>query len=183
MFISQLESGRTSVSIATLYRIAAALGCSANALLGPSGTAMHVVRNGDGERMHVASGAGSPHGRRLSRSGPDVVMEAWHYVMRPDDEPQDWFAHRGEDFVYVVRGTIVVEFEDGSKIKLGPGDSLHHDGALAHRWVLVGDTPAEAVIAAAVPWTASSHTRDISVVSITYGWGWMSRGAPVCPRC
>lgn len=151
-FISQLETGRTSMSIPTLYRVAAALGCTPNALLGGSSEPRpHVTRAGDGVRLAASSGSRAQQPRLLSRTGGDVLLQAYHYVIHPDDEPQDWFEHAGEDVVYVVRGAITIEFGDGTSVALGVGDSLHHDGAVAHRWVLHDAAPAEVVIVVGDP--------------------------------
>ena len=151
-FISQLEAGRTSVSIATLYRVAAALGCTANSLLGPAttpdaradGAARALVTRAGGElRFPAGAGEHTKRARLLSRTGDDIGLEAYHYVMRPGDAEQEWFQHGGEDFVYVIAGTVAIEFSDGESVALGPGDSLHHDGTVPHRWVLGADAPAE----------------------------------------
>lgn len=150
-FISQLESGRTSVSIPTLYRIAAALGCTPNALLGGTNDHHeHVTRAGDGLRLQVTDGSRSQAPRLLSRTGDDVVLRAYHYEISPDHEDQDWFEHAGEDLVYVVRGAIAIEFADGHTVELGAGDSLHHDGAGPHRWLLRDDDGAEVLIVVGV---------------------------------
>ena len=139
-FISQLETGRTSMSIPTMYRVAAALGCTPNALLGgATEPRSHVTRAGDGIRLLASDGSHSQLPRLISRTGDDVLLQAYHYVIQPDDDPQDWFEHAGEDVVYVVRGAIDIEFGDGSSVSLAAGDSLHHDGTTPHRWVLRGD--------------------------------------------
>jgi len=150
-FVSQLESGRSSVSLGTLYRIASALGCTANALLGSGPFRPHMTRAGDGPRLAASGGQHPQQPRLLSRTGPGTLIEAYHYVIRPDDDTQDWFLHDGEDFVYVIRGTVLVEFDDGSEVELAAGDSLHHDGARAHRWLLRGRETAEVLISVAVP--------------------------------
>ena len=152
-FISQLEGGRTSISIPTLYRVAAAVGCTPNALLGTSGDGPLVVHAGGGVRIPAGAGEHAQHPRLLSRPGERMVLEACHYVITPDDDEQDWFEHPGEDFVYVLRGTLVIEFGDGQQAVLAAGDSIHHDGPVAHRWVLHGDDPAEALIVTAIPRT------------------------------
>lgn len=150
-FISQLETGRTSMSIPTLYRVAAALGCTANALLGTSGPRPHVIRAGGGVRLAASDGDHPQLPRLLSRTGDGVLLEACHYWIRPDDDEQQWFEHEGEDFVYVLSGTISVEFDNAEPVELAAGDSLHHDGTTPHRWVLVGDEPAEAFIVVGTP--------------------------------
>ena len=155
-FISQLESGQTLLSLPTLYRVAGALGCSANALLGPSEPRPHVTRSGSGTRLRASGGRRAQRPRLLSRTGPDVLMEAYHYEMRPEDDVQDWFQHDGEDFVYVVSGSVVVEFEDGTTVELAARDSLHHEGVVAHRWRLRQPEPAEVLLTMAVPYRRST---------------------------
>lgn len=151
-FISQLETGRTSMSIPTLYRVAAALGCTPNALLGgPTEGRSHVTRAGDGIRLPASDGSHAQQPRLLSRTGDDVLLQAYHYLIEPDDDEQDWFEHAGEDVVYVVRGTIAIEFGDGRVVELATGDSLHHDGHVAHRWVLRGEQAAEVLIVVGDP--------------------------------
>lgn len=142
-FISQVESGQSSMSIPTLYRVATALDCTANALLGPLAPKTHVTRSGDGPRLVASSGDHAQSTRLLTRTGENVLLESYHYVIDPDDDEQEWFQHGGEDFVYVIRGSITVEFDDGSSVELAAGDSVHHDGLVGHRWVHQGDEPAE----------------------------------------
>lgn len=142
-FISQLEAGRSSMSIPTLYRVATALGCTANALLGSSDPRPHVTRAGGGPRMPAGSGQHSELPRLLSRTGDDVRLESFHYLIEPDDDEQEWFEHAGEDFVYVISGSIAIEFDDGSAVELAAGDSLHHVGTVGHRWILRGGERAE----------------------------------------
>lgn len=151
-FISQLEAGRTSISIPTLYRVASALGCTPNTLLGTdTGDEPLLLHAGDGVRIPASAGEHAQHARLLSRPGERMVLEACHYVIAPDDDEQEWFEHGGEDFVYVLRGTITIQFADGRAATLTAGDSMHHDGTVPHRWVLVGDEPAEALIVTAIP--------------------------------
>lgn len=142
-FISQVEAGQSSMSIPTLYRVATALDCTANALLGDSAPHTYVTRAGSGPQLAASSGEHAQSTRLLTRTGEEVMLESYHYVIDPADDEQEWFHHGGEDFVYVIRGRIVVEFDDGSSVELGAGDSLHHQGLIGHRWLLDGDAPAE----------------------------------------
>jgi quercetin dioxygenase-like cupin family protein len=75
-----------------------------------------------------------------------VALKAHHYVIAPTDPEQDWFRHHGEDFVYVIRGRLRIEFEHGQRTDLGPGDALHHDGDVPHRWVHLGNAETEVLI-------------------------------------
>jgi transcriptional regulator with XRE-family HTH domain len=148
-FVSQLEGGRSSVSIPVLYRLAAALDCAANDLLPPSGEQRRLTRAGDGPRLRAGSDSVTGPAQRprlLTRTGEGVLLEAHHYVMAPGDAGQEWFAQAGEVFVHVLSGAITVEFADGARIDVGAGDSLHHEGEVPHRWVLRGNAPAEVLV-------------------------------------
>jgi transcriptional regulator with XRE-family HTH domain len=145
-FISQLEAGRSSLSLPTLYRIGEALGVPPSALLPRTSEGTLVTRAGHGMVLRATDTAATQRPRLITRSGPGNVLEGYHYVIRPDDDPQEWYQHHGEDVVYVVAGSIAVEFDDGSEVLLQAGDALHHDGDVRHRWRLVGDEPAEAII-------------------------------------
>lgn len=145
-FVSQLEGGRSSVSIPVLYRLAAALGCTANDLLPASPEVRRRTRAGTGPRLRAGNTGAVQRPRLLTRSGAGVRLEAHHYEMAPGEDEQEWFAQAGEVLVHVVGGAITVEFADGERIDLDAGDSLHHEGAVAHRWVLRGSAPAEVLV-------------------------------------
>lgn len=79
------------------------------------------------------------------------MLEAYHYVIEPDDDEQEWFQHEGEDFVYVIHGTISIVFDDGTETSLSAGDSLHHIGMVGHRWILRDGEPAEVICIVGAP--------------------------------
>mgnify|MGYP002632293957 FL=1 len=93
--------------------------------------------------LPASSGKRTQLTRLLSRTGDDARLESFHYVIAPGDDELEWFCHGGEDFVYVIAGSIAIEFDDGAVVELGSGDSLHHAGAVGHRWVLRGEMTAE----------------------------------------
>lgn len=145
-FITQVEKGQSSLSLPRLYRLAEVLGTTPNGLLPVSSASIMVTRAGNGQEMRAAQGEDAQRPRLLTRGGPGLSLKAHRYLITPSDPPQDWFMHNGEDFVYVIRGRLRVEFERSSPIELGPGDALNHDGNFAHRWQLVGGEPAEVLI-------------------------------------
>ena len=55
-------------------------------------------------------------------------------------EPTGWHYHTCEmQFVYVLKGTIVLEFEDGTVATFGPGDSLFVPGGVRHNEVYASE--------------------------------------------
>ena len=51
--------------------------------------------------------------------------------------PEDFARHPGEEFVYVLSGSIDVHFDDGQMIHLRRGDSLYFDSRVGHAYVSV----------------------------------------------
>jgi len=51
--------------------------------------------------------------------------------------PEDFARHPGEEFVYVLTGSIDVHFEHGQVIQLRRGDSLYFDSRVGHAYVSV----------------------------------------------
>lgn len=51
---------------------------------------------------------------------------------------EDFARHPGEEFVYVLSGSIDVHFDTSQVIHLGRGDSLYFDSRIGHAYVSVG---------------------------------------------
>jgi transcriptional regulator with XRE-family HTH domain len=134
-FLSQLERGRARPSMGSLERIARALGSSQLELIAaaedldgsPEQSDVVVVRADEGTRGPYGDGQGRllVHGRRrfhpMQFSGSNMV-------------PGDFFEHEGDEFLHVVSGTIVVDFDGRDSSVLRPGDSIYFAGGLRHRW-------------------------------------------------
>jgi transcriptional regulator with XRE-family HTH domain len=52
--------------------------------------------------------------------------------------PEDFARHPGEEFVYVLSGSMDVHFDGGKVVHLGRGDSLYSDSRVGHAYVSVG---------------------------------------------
>ena len=128
-------------SIATLYRIAEALGVAPSKLLPASGPGdVHVVRADEGRRVPSSERADSAIGR-LVFSDDAQGMEVYEYITDRGDDLDVWFRHEGEKVLYLVTGRLTVELEHRDSVLLGPGDCLIHPGNIAHRWQVAGDEP------------------------------------------
>jgi mannose-6-phosphate isomerase-like protein (cupin superfamily) len=68
-------------------------------------------------------------------------MRAYHSTaIRGMVEPTGWHYHECEmQFVYVIKGTIVLEFEDGTVGTFGPGDALFIPGGVRHNEVFASE--------------------------------------------
>lgn len=91
-----------------------------------------------GKRMNPA--LGTVHARRI-------------------EGPGDFVRHEGEEWVFVLSGTLEVHFEDGRHVRLSRGDSLYFDSRLGHAYISTGRQPARMIgaITSEQPPTADSH--------------------------
>jgi transcriptional regulator with XRE-family HTH domain len=136
-FLSNIENGRSMPSISTLYRLAEALGVSAQELLpGPADVDVRVATRASLETASVLPISDHPDSGRstLVVGGPTQLIEARRATVLAGAFDGTWFEHPGEEFVHVLEGTVVVEFRDGRSELLGRGDSLWYYSTVAHRW-------------------------------------------------
>lgn len=125
-FLSQLELGRTRPSMRSLFRIAAALGTTQQALLD---------RAGSGTAVEVFGATGTAR-LLLHDAGVDVT----EFVGAPG-EFGDFFRHERPELLYVVRGSVEVELRSAGRSTLTTLDacgSISYDGAVEHRFRQIG---------------------------------------------
>lgn len=133
-FLSQLESGQCSVAIATLYRIADALGVQPSDLLPAAEPAeIEVVRSSETQQIPLSEDQGSANARAILRSGRKI-SELYDYEISPEDYVEDWFSSDAEHALYVMEGTLRVEFEGRPEITLEAGDAMFYKSRVPHRW-------------------------------------------------
>ncbi|TPG36655.1 helix-turn-helix domain-containing protein [Mycolicibacterium hodleri] len=148
-FLSQIERGVSAPSMVTTYRLAEALDVLPGALLpAPATSQVTVVRSGEGRSIPVANRPDAATGRALLLQ-PSNPLEIIDYRIEPDQYIEEWFQLAGDLAVYLVSGVLDVEVEGLPTVRLHPGDLLGHPASLRHRWLLVDNQPAHALLAIA----------------------------------
>lgn len=129
-FLSQVERGRSSLSLAALKVVATALEVDLRHFF-DDGTApptsrrpvaFTLTRAQDRQITELVSGARTY--RLLSDRAPDLVLEPMIVHIAPGGVPEERYGHAGEEFAYVLHGELVYTV-DGIAHRLGPGDSVH----------------------------------------------------------
>ena len=132
-FLSQLESGRSSVGIATLYRIARALRVHPSDLLpSPAPVDVEIVRAGAVRRTRRQYTA-TPITRTSFRSGSRISELHDCRISTGDATGADAFSSDGETILYVLEGTVRLDFEDRPEVILEEGDAACYSGRLRCR--------------------------------------------------
>lgn len=152
-YISQVEHGKFSPSLTTLYRLAGALGVPTSSLVPPMAAfpeeGLH--RHGRGTPVTMADAPGSPVGHMLSRGGASQ-LEAFVYELDPGSVDHGTeFSHPGEEFQFVLDGRVLVGLDGEPPIELAAGDSLHFDAMRPHVWTVPGPEPARVLLVVAYP--------------------------------
>lgn len=147
-FLSQLESGRSSVTINTLYRISHALGVHpADLLPAPPRHDYEVVRSADSQQMSVSDHLRAASARAIFRANSRIT-ELYDFDITPGEKmPEDeWFTNRAESALYVLEGRVKFEFETRPDVDLEAGDALFYRSATPHRWRPADDHGARAIL-------------------------------------
>lgn len=147
--LSQIENNLVTPPIATLLKISTALGVSIGHFFQETGQdrSMVVVRKKD--RYGVAKGPHISHigyqYEPLAYPKVDKCMEPFIVHMEEREAEAIVFNnHRGEEFLYVLEGTL--EFRCGdSVVTLEEGDSLYFDSVVPHGYRGIGG-PAKTLV-------------------------------------
>jgi transcriptional regulator with XRE-family HTH domain len=143
--LSKVENGLLSLTFANLSRLADGLGVSVAILFAADTPAaatpgLTVTRRGKGLRHAeagfeleylCASGAGARIVPVLTRVKARTLA-AWGPALR----------HAGEEFAYVLKGTVDLALEGQPPVRLEAGDSVIFDSGRAHAAAAVGDEDA-----------------------------------------
>lgn len=140
--LSKIESDKTSPPVATLAKIAKALGISLSALVETaeqSGTvfipASKSQFDGKGKKGAVPEGfATTDMGYSFFTFASERLekkIQPFLFVAEKGKIKGGGLSHEGEEFVYVLEGTM--KYQVGSiEYTLGPGDSLYFDAIEEH---------------------------------------------------
>jgi quercetin dioxygenase-like cupin family protein/DNA-binding XRE family transcriptional regulator len=159
--LSQMENGRTSPSISTLYRLANALGVTAQELLPDlARDDLQVIKAGSVPTTPIVDSPAAAMARVLV-GAPDKLLQVQDVSVAPGQDLGQWFSHEGEEFLYLVRGSIRVELIGRSAGVLTAGDAAWYDSSIEHRWQLAGDEPAQLIAVSAVASRKMPHSAGI----------------------
>lgn len=133
-FVSSLERSLTGVSLATLRRLTAAYGTNVAELIRDPGLAAgRVVRCG--ERRSTEAGTGI---RIEELADAPSQLESQLFVLQPGASSEGYYAHPGEEFMYLLAGALAVWLGEDEHYELDPGDALTFPSTLAHRVQALG---------------------------------------------
>ena len=160
--ISQVENGKTSPSVGTLYAIVSEMDLSLDEVF--SGKADPSRRNGgreapspvvtEDERKEISLGSGVRWQRLTRAADPNVDFLHVIYESGGASCPEDHLMrHVGQEYGYVISGrlSVTVGFDN---YELTAGDSISFDSTQPHRLAAMGGDPVHAI------WTVVGRLGD-----------------------
>ena len=141
--LSKIETGQTSPPIATLLRIASALGVSIVQFFNEEEQypAFVLTRKGKGTTLNR-------DGSKFGYSYEALCLAKWNTGAEPflleikNGDPEGRFHHDGQEFIYMLSGRMEVTI-DSEKMTLNAGDSLYFDGNRERSTRVVGNKSAK----------------------------------------
>lgn len=132
-FLSLVERGKSSLALTSVYKLARALGVDVATFFAavPEPDPMpHVTRAASRGAELVIEGSDHTY-RLLSGRGAEREMEPLLVTLDPSDPVPEPVSHEGDEFVYVLSGTI--RFMIGEReYELFAGDSVYFRASIEH---------------------------------------------------
>ena len=143
-YLSKIERGTSVPSIATALKLAGSFEMSVGQLLGEEqgDESLCVVRRSE-RKPFICEGSAS--GYNYEMVAAFKTMEP--VIMRPpfEFEIDQFFEHVGEEFIFVLSGTIQFELPN-RQVVLKVGDAIYFDSHLPHRSRSLGKKLAETLV-------------------------------------
>jgi transcriptional regulator with XRE-family HTH domain len=151
-FLSKLERGQATASIANLIQITDALGLGLHELFAgantPAKTRVAVHRAGHDELEEVE--ASGYHWRPLGGGAPLDRMEVFHLVFPREKGMEAMVSHPGQEHCYVLSGEVLF-FVGDEQHRLKAGDGIFIDSQQPHRAENAGRGKAHVLMTVAKP--------------------------------
>ena len=151
--IHKIENLQTVPTIAVLLKVANGLNRRPSELLAEVdvGRQVAIMRRDERNSLNVAEMGGIEH---LVGMIPRNKLDVWRARLEPGIgagmEGQEPWQFHGEIVLLVEVGTL--ECTVGDEVyEVGPGDSIHFDPSIPHRWIAGGEKPAQVVVVVTMP--------------------------------
>ena len=133
-FLSQLERGLTNIATDSLQKIAQAFDVDlAYFFVSPSKTRNAILRSYEKEVFQVVNSRFIHYHLTNDFPGRTLLPRMIELLPINSDEDLSPYAHDGEEFIYVLEGTLTL-FINNEQAELFPGDSAHYSSAIIHNW-------------------------------------------------
>ena len=131
-FLSQVETGKVSPSLARLKQIAAVLNVTTSDLIGETGEGRGEIVVGKDEARLIPVSTRGIRIELLSSKHMDHFMQPYKITFQAEADTEDFHTHFGQECGLVLEGRVDLWVGD-KHFKLGPGDNFYYNSGLPHR--------------------------------------------------
>jgi transcriptional regulator with XRE-family HTH domain len=169
--LSKLENGKMALTFDKLTRISEALGVDIAELFASASSGADPARF-NGRRSITRAGEGyaiesSTYGHRypaadlLNKRFVPIVAELHARTL---EEFGPLVRHAGEEYTFVLEGTVDLHTDLYAPTRLQAGDSIYFDSGMAHAYLAVGDAPARVL---SICSASEVHLRESIIAGTT----------------
>ncbi len=150
--ISQIETGKTSPNLVTLKSICDALDVPVFSLfLEDSSDKIQIVRASQQSSFIRNTSNGKALKESLIIQGKNEMYAAIVEVP-PHTDSGNYSHHGGEEFVYVLEGSLVFDMESNGTYALYQHDTIYYPNYIGHRWENHSDETARILMVSTAPY-------------------------------
>jgi DNA-binding transcriptional MerR regulator/uncharacterized cupin superfamily protein len=128
-FLSAIELSRANPSVATIYRLAAAYGTTVLELYDLPAQSNRVIRPSNRKSLQTKSGV-----RMELLSTGTKMLESMLIRVPPGTGSDGTYQHQGEDFLYMLEGSLEIWLDEVERHVLEQSDSFWFESNRGHRW-------------------------------------------------
>jgi len=128
-FLSGIELSRANPSVATLQRLAATYGTTVLDFYDLPKQSNHLIRPRDRRAIQTQSGV-----RIELLSIGARQLESQIFRVPPGAGSDGAYSHQGEEFIYMMAGTLEIWLDELACHTLREGDSFWFESTVGHRW-------------------------------------------------
>lgn len=144
--LSKVENNQTSLTYDNLLKLANGIDVNISELLTSDNIPVRsgrrtITRLGEAKRQITKNYDYQYHSSDLL--GAHMIPIVVEVKARSIEEFGEMLRHGGEEFIYVVKGTIEVHTEFYGPVTLNEGESIYLDSTMGHAYVSVGDGAAQ----------------------------------------
>jgi DNA-binding transcriptional MerR regulator len=128
-FLSAIELSKANASVSTLHRLAAAYGTTVLEFFDLPHQSQRLIRRGKARVLQTESGVDI----ELLSIGTKM-LEPMLFRIPPSTGSDGACSHAGEEFIYMLKGTLEIWLGETECYRLDAGDSFWFESNLGHRW-------------------------------------------------